>query len=61
MARRCRCGKARSYDRIGALLALAEIRAKDSPRRSRIERRAYECRVGRWHLTSQPRRSWPWV
>ncbi len=48
----CPSGKRRYRDRIGAQLALAVIRRRDS--RQRRETRAYPCPDCRgWHLTSR--------
>lgn len=55
--RACRCGKTHTYrDEVAAKLALARLRWRDSPRRPRLECEAYQCRRGRWHLSSHPSR-----
>lgn len=53
---RCRAtGKARYYDRVAALLALATIQHKDGSHRYATEQRAYRCpQCKGWHLTHQP-------
>lgn len=48
--------KRRYRDEIAAKLALANIQAKDSPKRPKTEQRAYPC-GGHWHLTSEERRT----
>lgn len=48
------CKKRKYRDRVAALLALAIVRQQDSPRRPKVEARAYRCPdCGRWHLTSR--------
>lgn len=45
--------KQRYYDEVAALLALAEIKRKDSSKREKQEQRAYKCQFCKgWHLTS---------
>lgn len=48
-----KCRKRRYRDRLTALIALADIQAKDRP--GAQEQRAYRCPHcrGGWHLTSQ--------
>lgn len=49
---RCPTGKRKYYDRLGALLALAESSASASAQRNEV--RAYRCpRCNCWHLTSK--------
>lgn len=50
--KKCRSGKARFRDRVGADYALAVIRRKDNPGRPYMEVRSYRCPLcGGWHLT----------
>lgn len=54
---RCKSGKTRYRDEIGAKLALARIQHKDSSGRAKQERRVYLCPLCRgWHLTSKKAR-----
>jgi hypothetical protein len=55
---KCRCGKRAYRDEIAAKLVLAGI-GKRHTRRPKDESRAYRCVFGRWHLTSQERRTVP--
>lgn len=51
---RCPTGKRRYRDSIGARLALATIRQRDSAHRPKTERRAYRCPdCNGWHLTAK--------
>lgn len=53
MSRGKKCHKKPYRDRIGALMALADIDRRGNPNRPKAERRAYRCpRCSRWHLTS---------
>lgn len=48
------CTKIRYRDRIAALLALSNARAKDGSRRKKLEQRVYRCPTCKgWHLTSR--------
>lgn len=52
------CTKHRHQTRVDALIALADIQRKDSPRRPKTENRAYRCpNCKGWHLTSKTRSS----
>ncbi|UGL61954.1 hypothetical protein SEA_EASTWEST_71 [Arthrobacter phage EastWest] len=52
------CRKQHRYaTKLDALIELASIQRRDNPRRRKMEKRAYFCACGSWHLTSQEKRT----
>lgn len=41
-------------DELTAKIIMARILVEPGPARAKLPVRAYRCRCGRWHLTSQP-------
>lgn len=49
-----KCGKQRFPNRVEALIVLARVRARDNPKRPKLERRAYWCEpCAAFHLTAR--------
>lgn len=52
---RCPDGGKIRFEELEAKLVVANVQAKDSPWRPKLEQRAYRCAAcGDWHTTSQP-------
>lgn len=62
MPKKITCKKRAFRTEIDAKIVLAKVQWQDKSHRRAVEKRSYKCNLcNKWHLTSQPLRTYPKV